>query len=198
MTSPLMPLILASASPRRARLLAEIGVPFTVVPSAVEEHTGLNMGPREMVLHNARLKGLSIAERFPDRVVLAADTTVFIDEAILNKPRDLDEAWQMLRRLSGRTHSVFTAFFVKGPRPPHEIEEGVESRVTFKALDDVTIADYFQQVNPLDKAGAYGIQEGSDRIIERYEGSLTNIVGLPVEETKRALRGFGVIQEDGK
>jgi septum formation protein len=185
------PLILASASPRRAQLLAEIGVPFTVVPAEVEEDEGLTLGPREMVLHNARLKGLAVAGRFPERVVLAADTTVFIDDKILNKPRDLDEAWAMLRRLSGRTHTVFTAFFVKGPAAPFECEEGVESRVTFKKLDDVTIGNYFQKVNPLDKAGAYGIQEGSEQIIAGYEGSLTNIIGLPMEETKRALQRFG-------
>ncbi len=190
----MMTLILASASPRRAELLTKLNVPFTVVPADVEEDEGLTMTPREMVSHNARLKALAIAKRFPDRVVLAADTTVFIDNRILNKPRDLDEAWEMLRRLSGRTHTVFTGLLVKGPDAPREIEEGVESRVTFRKLDDATIAEYFQKVNPLDKAGAYGIQEGSERIIEGYEGSFTNIVGLPIEETKRALQRFGFLQ----
>lgn len=176
-------------------MLSELDLSFTVVPPDVEEDLGETLGPREMVLHNARLKGLSVAKRFPDQVVLAADTTVFIDNRILNKPLDLEEAFVMLRRLSGRTHTVFTGLFVKGPMAPGEIEEGVESRVTFRKLDDATIADYFQKVNPLDKAGGYGIQEGSDRIIEKYEGSLTNIIGLPMEETKRALRHFGFLRE---
>lgn len=189
----MMPLILASASPRRAQLLSKLGVPFTVIPADVDEDEGLTMGPREMVLHNARLKALAVAARYPDRVILAADTTVFIDDRILNKPRDLDEAWEMLRRLSGRTHTVFTGLLVKGPTD--EVEEGVESRVTFRKLDDPTIAEYFQKVNPLDKAGAYGIQEGSEKIIEKHEGSFTNIVGLPIEETKRALQRFGFLQD---
>lgn len=190
----MMSLILASASPRRARLLASLDLPFTVIPAEVEEDPGLTLGPREMVAYNARLKGLAVAERYPDRVVLAADTTVFIDNRILNKPRDWDEAWEMLRCLSGRTHSVFTGMFLKGPDAPGELELGVESRVTFRELDDATIARYFEKVDPLDKAGGYGIQEGSEEIIEGYEGSFTNIVGLPVDETERALRRFGFFQ----
>ena len=190
-----MPLILASASPRRFELLSEIGVPFTVIPADVEEDEGESLGPREMVLHNARLKGAVVAKRFPDRVVLAADTTVFIDERILNKPRDLDEAWGMLRLLSGRTHSVFTGIRVVGPETPFELEVGVESRVTFKELDDATIGAYFQVVNPLDKAGGYGIQAGREMILERFEGSLSNVIGLPVEETREALQKFGFLRE---
>lgn len=188
----MIPLILASASPRRAQLLAELEIPFTVVPSEVEEDDGETLRPREMVLHNAKLKGWSVAKRFPQQVVLAADTTVFIDGKILNKPRDWDEAWAMLRRLSGKTHTVFTGLFVKAPGQEEPYQGGVESRVTFRKLDDAMIAAYFKQVNPLDKAGAYGIQEGSETIIDGYEGSLSNIIGLPMEETKRALRAVGL------
>lgn len=189
--SEMMPLILASVSPRRAKLLAELEVAFTVVPSEVAEDPGETLGPREMVLHNARLKGRSVAARFPEHVVLAADTTVFIDDRILNKPRDLDEAWEMLRRLSGRRHTVFTGLFLKGPKAPFELEERVESHVVFRELTDETIARYLQRVNPLDKAGGYGIQEESREIIERYDGSLSNIIGLPLDEAKRALEAFG-------
>src|SRR5690606_31442780 len=113
-------------------------------------------------------------------------TTVFIDDRVLNKPRDFEEAWKMLRLLSGRTHSVFTGIFVKGPEAPFELETGVESRVTFKELDDATILEYFRLVNPLDKAGGYGIQQGRELILEKHEGSLSNIIGLPVEETRAA------------
>jgi len=191
----MFPLILASASPRRAELLQELGVLFTVVPADVEENSGEEISPQETVLQNARLKAEAVAERFPEKVVLAADTTVFIDEVVLNKPKDFEDAFRMLRKLSGRTHVVFTGFCVLGPEDPCRIEEGVESRVTFKKLNDGMIADYFRLVNPLDKAGAYGIQQEADRIVKSYEGSLTNIIGLPMEETKRALQQFGVLQD---
>ncbi|HLS28322.1 MAG TPA: nucleoside triphosphate pyrophosphatase [Opitutales bacterium] len=191
----MLPLILASASPRRAELLLDLGIAFTVIPAEIDEHSGEGLGPREMVVHNARLKAEKVAERFPDRVVLAADTTVFIDGTILNKPRDLDEAFEMLRQLSGRTHVVYTGFCVIGPEAPHQVEKGVESRVTFKKLEDRDIVDYFRLVDPLDKAGAYGIQQETDRIVESYEGSLSNIIGLPVEETKQVLQQFGFLQD---
>ncbi len=191
----ILPLILASASPRRARLLSELGVPFTVVPSDVEEDETGAEGPREMVLHNARLKAEAVWKRFPDRVVLAADTTVFIENTILNKPGSLIEAAGMLRMLSGRTHTVFTGIALRSPQAPGSFEEGVESRVTFKKLSDEMIADYLRTVHTLDKAGGYAIQDGGERIIERSEGSFTNIVGLPMEETKRALQLFGILRE---
>jgi septum formation protein len=191
----MMPLILASASPRRFELLSQLEVPFTVVPADVDEHEGDDLDPREMVLLNARMKGTAVAARFPQQVVLAADTTVFIDDCILNKPLDLDDAWRMLHLLSGRTHSVFTGLFLKGPDAPFELEFGVESRVTFKRLDDEIIRNYFQKVNPLDKAGGYAIQESGEMIIAGHEGSLSNIIGLPVEETRTALQKFGFLQE---
>lgn len=188
----MMPLILASSSPRRFEILSRLNIPFTVVPADVAEDTGERMLPDAMVRHNARLKGDFVAGRFPDRVVLAADTTVFLDGKILNKPADLDEAWRMLKALSSRTHTVFTGIYVKGPAGPGEYETAVESRVTFRELDDAVIARYFQLVNPLDKAGAYGIQTGRELIIEKFDGSLTNIMGLPEEETREALKKFGL------
>lgn len=189
----MMPLILGSTSPRRFELLTEIGVPFTVIPAEVEEYEGDALTPKEMVLHNARLKGEAVGKRFPERVILTADTTVFIENRILNKPRDLDDAWQMLRMLSGKTHSVFTGVFVSGPEEPFRYEIAVESRVTFKELEDAAIAAYFREVNPLDKAGGYGIQQKSELIVDRFEGSLSNVIGLPVEETREALQKFGFL-----
>ncbi len=188
----MMPLILASVSPRRFQLLSKLELPFTVVPAEVDEHLGDGLSPDAMVLHNARLKAEAVSRRHPDQVILAADTTVCLDGQILNKPANLDEAWTMLGRLSGKTHQVFTGLAVIGPRPPGRLERVVESRVTFKPLTNEVIADYFQKVNPLDKAGAYGIQENaSERIIETFDGSISNVTGLPLEETREALAAFG-------
>lgn len=186
-------LILASASPRRRELLGQLGVPFEVVVADIREHEDAATDPRVMVAHNAALKADWVAERHPDAIVLGADTTVFIDNHALNKPGDLAEARAMLRRLSGRTHMVFTGLAVRRVRDGLRIDEGVASEVTFKALDDAMIGEYLAQVHTLDKAGGYGIQERGDLIIAGYRGSFTNIVGLPVETTKQILTRCGLL-----
>ena len=180
-------LILASASPRRRELLAELGVPFEVVVAEVIEHEDSSTDPRVMVAHNAALKAEWVAARHPDAVVLGADTTVFIDGCALNKPADLAAARDMLRRLSGRTHTVFTGVAVRRQRDGLKIDEGVASEVTFRTLDEPAIDAYLAQVHTLDKAGGYAIQEHGELIVAHYRGSLTNIVGLPVETTKQIL-----------
>lgn len=180
-------LILASASPRRRELLAELGVPFAVVPAEVTEHEAPDADPREMVRHNAALKADWVAARFPDATVIGADTTVFIDATVLNKPRDLAEARAMLRRLGGRTHTVFTGLAIRRHRDGLRLDRGVASEVTFKPLDEIVIDEYLARVHTLDKAGGYAIQEHGDLIVERYAGSLSNIVGLPLEEMKQIL-----------
>src|ERR1039457_7122778 len=170
-------LILASASPRRRELLAKLGIPFEVVVADVSEHEDPATHPRVMVAHNAALKADWVAERNPDAVVLGADTTVFLDGSAINKPRDLDEARSMLRRLSGRG------------RPGLRVDRAVSSFVEFKPFGDAVIEDYIRLVNTLDKAGAYSIQEQTDMIIARYRGSFSNIMGLPIEATKQILTG---------
>ncbi|MDD2764803.1 MAG: Maf family protein [Opitutaceae bacterium] len=195
MTSSPPVLILASASPRRKELLTGLGWPFEVLPAEVTEHEEPATDPREMVRHNAALKADWVAARRPDAVVLGADTTVFIDRTALNKPRDLAEARTMLRRLSGRTHTVYTGLAIRRCRPRLALDAGVASEVTFKPLDDTIIDRYLSLVNPLDKAGAYAIQEGTDLIIAGWRGSYTNIVGLPVEETKQILTRCGLCQD---
>lgn len=192
-SAPVPQLILASASPRRRELLAQLGVRFEVVVAQVTEHEEPATPPRVMVAHNAALKADWVAARHPDAVVLGADTTVFIDEQALNKPRDLDDARAMLRRLSGRTHAVFTGLAVRRQRDGLQIDEGVCSEVTFKVLDEATISTYLARVHPLDKAGAYGIQQEADLIVAGYRGSFTNIVGLPVETTKQILTRCGLL-----
>ena len=195
MTNPPPVLILASASPRRRELLAGLGLKFEVMIAEVAEHEAPDSDPREMVRHNAALKAEWVAARRPEALVLGADTTVFIDRTVLNKPRDLAEAKTMLRRLSGRTHSVCTGLAVRRRRDRLALEAGVTSEVIFKPVDDATIDRYFSLVNPLDKAGAYAIQEGADLIIAGWRGSYTNIVGLPIEETKQILTRCGLCRD---
>lgn len=166
---------------------------FEVVVADVTEHEESSTDPRVMVAHNAALKADWVAERHPDAIVLGADTTVCIDNHALNKPRDAADARAMLRRLSGRTHTVYTGLAVRRARDGLKIDEGVASDVTFKPLDEATIEAYLARVHTLDKAGGYGIQEHSDLIVASYRGSLTNIVGLPLEATKQILTRCGLL-----
>ena len=186
-------LVLASASPRRHQLLTGMGLAFDVVPAEVTEHEAPDADPRAMVAHNAALKADWVAARHPTAFVLGADTTVFIDQTVLNKPRDLADARAMLKRLAGRTHTVFTGLALRRACDRLQLDEGVTSEVTFKDFDDAVIDAYFGLVNPLDKAGAYGIQEGRELIIAGWRGSFTNIMGLPVEETKQILTRVGLL-----
>lgn len=185
-------LILASASPRRRELLAQLGVPFEVVTAQVTEHEDAATDPRVMVAHNAALKAGWVSARHPDAVVLGADTTVFLDATALNKPRDGAEARAMLRRLSGRTHTVFTGLAARRGRDGLSFDGGASSEVTFKPLDEATIEAYLARVHTLDKAGGYAIQEHADLIVAGYRGSLSNIVGLPLDETKQILTRCGL------
>ena len=193
MSSAGIRLILASASPRRRELLAELGVAFDVVVADVTEHEEASTDPRIMVAHNAALKADWVAARHPDALVLGADTTVFIDGQALNKPADAAEARAMLRRLSGRTHTVFTGLAVRRGRDGLAIDDRAASEVTFKLLDEATIETYLSRVNTLDKAGGYAIQEQSGLIVAGYRGSFSNIIGLPLETTKQILTRCGLL-----
>jgi septum formation protein len=182
-------LILASASPRRRELLAQLGIPFEVVVADVTEHEDPSTDPRVMVAHNAALKADWVAARETEAVVLGADTTVFLDGAAINKPRDLDDARSILRRLSGREHTVYTGLALRRLSTGLRIDQGVTSEVEFKPFGDAVIEDYLKLVNTLDKAGAYSIQDHTDMIVARYSGSFSNIMGLPIEATKQILTG---------
>ena len=186
-------LILASASPRRRDLLAQLGVAFEVMVAEVTEHEDPTTDPRVMVAHNAALKADWVAARQPEAIVLGADTTVFIDGTALNKPADLAEARAMLRRLSARTHTVFTGIALRHTSTGTRIDDGVASEVTFKPLDEATIDAYLAEVHTLDKAGGYAMQERDDLLIAGYRGSWTNIIGLPLETTKQILTRCGLL-----
>lgn len=180
--------ILASASPRRHELLAKLGIKFRVEVSAVDEWEDTDADPEALVRHNAIEKAAAVAARFPDAMVIGSDTTVSLDGVVFNKPVDLDDARRMLTTLQGQTHTVFTAVALISPGKNIQQSFVESSRVTFKPLDGAAIDRYITLVNPLDKAGGYGIQEGKELIIERFEGSLYNIMGLPIERLSAILR----------
>lgn len=182
-----MKIILASASPRRSELLSRAGLAFTVVPSPAEEIHDASLDPEHLCEENARLKAAAIAAIHPDSIVIGADTLVFIDNLPLGKPADLTEARAMLRRLSGRTHEVCTGVCVIHPGGLTEVSHET-THVRFRPLDDAEIDAYFALVNPLDKAGAYGIQEHGERIIESIDGPFDNVMGLPVARVLAMVR----------
>ncbi len=187
-------LILASASPRRRELLAQLGLPFKIVTAEVVEHEEAGTDPRVMVAHNAALKAEWVAARHPEAWVLGADTTVFLDGQALNKPVDAADARAMLRRLSGRTHTVFTGLALRREKDGLRVDRHDASEVTFRTLDEAAIEAYLARVPTLDKAGGYGIQDHPELIIEGYRGSLSNIIGLPLETTKQLLTDVGLLR----
>ena len=189
-------IILASASPRRRELLALIGIPHEVIPADVDESVRDGEAAGAYCDRLAREKASQVAGRHPDAIVIGADTTVVVDGDILGKPADAREAAAMLRRLSGRAHTVFTAVaVVRGGRA----ESGVERvGVTFRALDDGEIDEYVATREPLDKAGAYGIQGFGATIVERIEGDYFAVMGLALGRLVQLLARAGVRYRFGK
>ena len=181
------PFILASCSPRRKELLSQIMCGFEIVPSDAEELKIHNDGPIQLVEENARLKADSVATQNPKHWVLGADTLVFYKDKILGKPKDMDEAVEMLLFLSDKSHQVTTGVSLQCMELEFEKTFSETTRVQFKKIDKSTITDYFSHVDPLDKAGAYAIQTFSDLIIEGFEGSYSNVVGLPIEMLEKVL-----------
>ena len=183
-------LCLASVSPRRQELLSQIGVPHTVTGAHIDETVGPEEGAREYVIRMAREKALAVrgkGERLP---VLAADTTVVLDEVIFGKPTGRSDALAMLGRLSGRTHSVLTAVALSAGR---ELSVSVSaSEVRFRPLSAEECAAYWETGEPRDKAGRYAIQGRGAIFIEWLSGSYSGVMGLPLYETAELLRAAGV------
>ena len=187
------PLVLASASPRRAALLAGAGRAFEVVPANVDERRQPGEPAHEYVDRLARAKAAAVVGRHPGRIVIGADTAVVIDGTVLGKPRDADDAAGMLRRLSGRAHRVLTGVAV---RRDQRCVSAVESTVVhFTELDDAQISWYVGTGEPSDKAGAYGLQGNGARFVTRIEGSRSNVVGLPLDRLDRLLAQLGTAAE---
>ena len=193
----LPPIILASASPRRAELLREIVEEFQVIPGHAEEFQPEQFSPVESCLLNAYRKARVIAKRFPDALVVGADTEVCLGRRVFGKPRDREDAQRMLAELAGRTHLVITGVCLLHLRRHQQPLFADITRVTFKQLDAPEISDYLDRINPLDKAGAYAIQENGDMIVERAEGSFSNVVGLPVERLREELERMSVEKSHG-
>ena len=187
-----LPLLLASASPRRREMLERVGLAVEVQPANVDERPYDGEQPEPYVARIARDKASAVPRR-SDRWVLAADTTVTIDGAILGKAESPEEATEMLRRLSGRTHRVLTAFVLVGERDGRTcLREGlVASEVEMVELDAATLADYVASGEWRGKAGAYAIQGIAAALVVGVRGSVTNIAGLPLAEVIAALREVG-------
>jgi septum formation protein len=183
------PLVLASASPRRQALLAQLGLIFLVDPADVDESAEPRESPRTYVMRLAQQKAEAVSRRHPGSVVLGADTTVALEGEVLGKPRDVAEAQAMLARLKGRTHHVFTAVATAGP---HRAVESVETRVTLAQVSPQALAYYAASGEPLDKAGAYALQGLGGFLVERISGSHSNVIGLPLVETLALLQAAGV------
>ena len=186
----LPPVILASASPRRSELLASMDIDFEVVPSHVEELIdGYDFIP-DLCEANARIKAEPIADIHPECLVIAADTMVYLEDTLYGKPTDIDDAHRMLTRLQGRTHQVTTGVSLIYHNEEISKLFSVITNVTFLSLDAGQISEYLAKIDPLDKAGGYAIQERKQMIAKRVSGSVSNVVGLPVERLKEELNNL--------
>jgi len=189
----LPPLILASASPRRAELLRQLKLEFEVVPSAAKEVFDDHLSPLELCQLNAHRKARAVAKKIPDALVLGADTLVFLSQKIFGKPADKDQAKDMLMQLQGKTHQVVTGVSLIHLRSHAERIFAVSTDVLFRSLTSQQIDEYLEKINPLDKAGAYAIQENGELVVSEISGSFSNVVGLPIEKVQSELEAW-----DGK
>ena len=187
-------LILASASPRRAELLRQLGCQFHVVPSAAAEIHSEDLSAGEVAQLNAYRKARVVSKKFPDAVTLGVDTVVALGSTLFGKPADLAEAERTVLALQGKTHLVVTGvclIHLRGHRQKMFCEQ---TDVTFRSLTPAQIRQYHAEVDPLDKAGAYGIQEKNVVVVESIEGSFSNVAGLPMERLQAELAAFGIFQ----
>ncbi len=185
------PLVLASGSPRRRQLLTEAGVEFEIIESGIDEQMREREAGRDFALRMAREKALAISGRRPQALVLGADTVVEIDAEILGKPQDREEARAMLRKLSGQVHRVFTGFALARAGSIAE-SAAILSEVRFRQLTDAEIERYIITDEPYDKAGGYAVQGEAGTFIAAVQGSIANVMGLPIDEVLQALRRHGI------
>jgi septum formation protein len=187
-------IILASASPRRKALLGKLQIPFTVEVSNYEEDNNLKLKPLELAKVLSSGKAEAVAERHKgeDAIIIGADTFVVLDGKILGKPHTSEKAKEMIKEMSGRAHFVITGFTIIDAKSGEKVSKAVESKVYFRELTDDEIDAYVKTGEPLDKAGAYAIQEAGSVLIEKTEGDYTNIVGLPLPALIEELKKFGI------
>lgn len=183
-------LILASASPRRSELLRDLGLSFQVVPGSAVEILSADLRPPDICQINAYRKARAVAKHHPDALVIGADTLVCQGANLFGKPADLNHAFQMLSALQGREHEVITGVCLMHLREHRQRLFYVSTAVRFRPLRTSEIRRYLERINPLDKAGAYAIQEEGDMIIEAISGSYSNVVGLPLERLASELAAW--------
>lgn len=187
-------LVLASASPRRKKLLKQIGLEFEVLPTNIEE----KLNPRLKPLHQVESLSLQKAiaatalKEAKNAIILAADSMVAIDDEVLGKPKDVKDAKRMLKKLSGRDHSIVTGFTLIDTETKKKVTRSVETKVWFKKLTAQEISAYIARAKPFDKAGAYGIQELAAVFVEKIEGDYQGAVGLPLFALAKELKKFGI------
>ncbi len=179
----LQPLILASESPRRIRLLRSLGLTVEVIPSGIEEGDDPKQEPSTLVACRAKEKAQAVSRLHPRSWVLGADTIVVLQDTVFGKPETAEQAIAMLQQLSGQAHHVLSGLCLMRLDPPFERVTVVRTEVRFKPISDGEIRAYVRTGEPLDKAGAYGIQGRGAFLVEAVQGSYTNVVGLPLCET---------------
>jgi len=174
-------IILASTSPRRRKLLKQLGCRFQVIPSEIEEKIDSSLSPEENVLKIAQAKAEEVARKVGQGIIIAADTMVVLGKEVLGKPKNKNEARKMLKKLSGKKHQVITGLVVYSPQEKKLFKKAVVTEVEFRFLTDRMIRNYLRQANYLDKAGTYAVQEGKGPLlIKSIWGDYFNIIGLPV------------------
>lgn len=185
------PIVLASRSPRRALLLRQIGISFTVQESGVDEVVPEGTSPEEIVRMLSLDKAKNVAERIASGIVIGADTIVVLNGAVLGKPASAADAVRMLRLLSGNTHTVYTGFAIVDAQSGKSLVEMEKTQVTFRDLTEGEINEYVESGSPMDKAGAYGIQDDYGAVfVEKINGCFYTVVGFPLSKFYTAFSGF--------
>ena len=183
-------IVLASGSPRRYEILKGVGLNFRIETSEFEENNSLNLKPLELATHNTKLKGRSVAKINPESLVISADTIVVQDNGIMGKPKNEEDSYRMLSKLSGKTHQVITAFGMFYYKYNLSTLDSVTTNVTFHALSDEEILAYINTSESSDKAGAYAIQGQGGLLVEKIDGCYYNVVGFPLSRFYMVLNEF--------
>jgi len=194
MTQNLNSIILASKSPRRSQLLQQAGIDISIIPAHINEASFPQKDPMDFVKKLSLAKAMAIAEKFPDNWVIGADTIVLIENKILGKPKSYEHAFEMLDSLNGREHKVITGFSICNKNQKKKFCKAVVTNVWFKKASKEEIQWYINTQEPFDKAGAYGIQGKASFLIEKINGSHSNVVGLPICEVIDILTKQGIIE----
>jgi septum formation protein len=185
-------IILASASPRRKEILEKTGLKFKVYESDYEENMDIGLKPHELAICHSTGKAKAVARKYNNALIISADTIVVLKNRIFGKPRSNKEAAEMLKSLSGRAHTVITGYTIMDAETGKKLSRTVESKVFFKRLNEDEIDAYIKSGEPIDKAGAYGVQGLGAVIVKGIEGDFFNVMGLPLNSVAESLKTFGI------